>query len=80
MPTPRTPSWRVHRQPSPRQDGQQRWDRAYLRVLQWTQVVPTSPPQARIRPLPGPEQEEASHDGRPVRARLNPAPVRHAND
>ena len=80
MPAPLTPAWRLHRQTSPRPDGQQRWDRAYLLLLQWTQRVPSpqSQPQPQRRPVP--KQEENTHDGRPVRTRLNPAPVPYAND
>jgi len=81
MPAPRAPTWRLHRQPSPRPDGQQRWDRAYLLLLQWTQPAPASPPQpqppTQARLLP--DQEEDSHDGRPVRPCLDPAPSPHAN-
>ena len=80
MPAPLTPSWRLHRRPSPRPDGQQRWDRAYLFLLQCTQIPRAPQPQPRSRPLPGQEKEEDSHDGRPVCARLDPAPSPHAND
>jgi hypothetical protein len=66
-----TRSWRLRRRPSPRVDGQERWDRAYLRLMQWT--APSQPP------LPVPGQED-SHDGRPVCARLDPAPDPRAND
>ena len=80
MPAPLAPSWRLHRQPSPRPDGQQRWDRVYLLLLQWTQPAPSPqlqpPTQARLLP----DQEEDSHDGRPVCTRLDPAPSPHAND
>jgi hypothetical protein len=79
MPAPLAPAWRLHRQPSPRPDGQQRWDRAYLLLLQWTQPAPSSQPATQPRPLPGQEQEEDSHDGRVVCARLDPAPDAHAN-
>ncbi len=77
MPAPLAPSWRLHRQPSPRPDGQQRWDRAYLLRLQWTHPAPAPQPQPRTRLLPG---QEDSYDGRPVCARLDPAPGPAAND
>lgn len=75
MPAPLAPSWRLHRRPSPRSDGQQRWDRAYLLLLQGTQPAPQ--PQPRIRPLPG---QEDSHDDCPVCTGLNVAPDPNAND
>jgi hypothetical protein len=71
------PQWRLRRQPSPRPDGQQRWDRAYLHLLHWTQ--PPLAPQPPVQPLPRQEKEEDSHDARPVCARLDPAPGPHAN-
>jgi hypothetical protein len=74
MPAPLTPSWRVHRRPSPRPDGQQRWDRAYLLLLQWIQPTPQAWPDQEK------EEEEDSHDGRSVCTGLNPAPDPHAND
>ena len=57
MPAPLTPSWRLHRRPSPRPDGQQRWDRAYLFLLQCTQIPRAPQPQPRSRPLPGQEKQ-----------------------
>jgi hypothetical protein len=78
MPAPLAPSWRLRRQPSPRPDGQQRWDRVYLLLLQWTQPAP--PPQPWTPPLPEQEKEEDSHDGRPVCTSLDSAPDPHAND
>jgi len=72
MPTPPTPTWRLRRRPAPRSDGQQRWDRAYLRLLQWTPA-----PQRPAESAPG---QEDNHDGRALRTRLNPAPSAHAND
>jgi len=72
MPTPPTRTWRLRRLPAPRPDGQQRSDRAYLRVLQWTQA-PQQPAESVIGP-------EDNHDGRALRTRLDPAPSPHAND
>jgi hypothetical protein len=72
MPTPPTPTWRLRRRPAPRSDGQQRWERAYLRLLQWTQA-----PQQPAESATG---QEENHDGRAVCARLDPAPDPHAND
>jgi hypothetical protein len=72
MPTPPTHTWRLRRRPTPRSDGQQRWDRAYLRLLQWTQL-----PQQPAESATG---QEDNHDGRAVCARLDPAPGPHAND
>lgn len=84
MPTPLVPAWRLRRRPSPRPDGQQRWDRAYLLLLQWTQPSPTShqPPLQPPTQLPllADYEEEDSHNGRAVCARLDPAPNPHAND
>ena len=80
MPAPLAPSWRLHRRPSPRPDGQQRWDRAYLLLLQWTQPSPASQPQLPTQARLLPDQEEDSHDGRPVCARLDSTPDAHAND
>jgi hypothetical protein len=67
-------SWRLRRRPAPRPDGQQRWDRAYLHVLQWAQL--SAPTQ------PEPDQEDSqedSHDHRFVCSRLEPAPDQHPN-
>ncbi len=76
--SPPGPQWRVRRQPSPRPDGQQRWDRAYLYLMQWAHL------SAPTQPMPGQEKEqekeEDSHDGRSVCARLEPAPNAHPND
>ena len=70
MPVRQAPPWRLRRRPSPRPDGQQRWDRAYLHLLQWAhQSVPT-------QPEPG---QEDSHDGRFVCPCLEPAPDQHPN-
>jgi hypothetical protein len=79
MPAPLTPVWRLRRQPSPRLDGQQRWERAYLLLLQWTHSSPAPQPPTQPRPMPALEKEEDSHDGRPVCARLDAAPDLHAN-
>jgi hypothetical protein len=82
MPAPLAPAWRLHRRPSPHLDGQQRWDRAYLLLLQWTQPAPSAqlqlPPPTQPRLLA--DHEEDNHDGRSVCARLDPAPNPHAND
>jgi hypothetical protein len=72
MPTSPTPTWRLRRRPAPRPDKQQRWDRASVRLLQWTQA-----PQQPAESAPG---QEDNHDGRVVCARLDPAPGPHAND
>ncbi len=47
MPVRHPPSWRLRRRPAPRPDGQQRWDRAYLHLLQWTQLSAPTQPDAR---------------------------------
>jgi hypothetical protein len=70
-----TRTWRLRRRPSPRPDGQQRWDRAYLRLLQWTQL-PLSPQQ----PAESVTRQEDTHDSRAVCTRLDPAPGPHANN
>jgi hypothetical protein len=62
------PSWRVRRRPAARQDAQQRWDRAYQHLLQWTQ----SPQQAFPR-------EEPTDDHRDVCARFDAAPSPDTN-
>jgi hypothetical protein len=80
MPAPFAPSWRLRRQPSPRPDGELRWDRAYLLLLQWTQPLPPPQSHAQIRSLPEQEKKEDSHDGRPVCTGLDSAPDPHAND
>jgi len=69
------PQWHVRRRPSPHPDGQRRWDRAYLALLQWTQ--PAAAPQTAVRSQTG---QEESHDGRFVRTRLDPAASPSAND
>jgi hypothetical protein len=71
LPVRQAPSWRLRRRPAPRPDGQQRWERAYRHLLQWTH------PSAPTQPAPGQEdsqEEGASQDGRLVGARLEPAP------
>ena len=81
MPVRHPPSWRLRRRPSPRPDGQQRWDRAYLHLVQWAQLSPPTQPE------PGQEEKEQeekekegdSHDGRFVCSRLEPAPDQYAN-
>ena len=79
MPAPHSCPWRVRRRPSPHPDGQRRWDRAYLAVLQWTQpaTAPVSASQSAIQPPTG---EEESHDGRFVCTRLDPAAIPGADD
>ena len=77
MPAPPAPSWRLQRRPSPRPDGQQRWDRAYLRLLQWTPSSLEPQPSTQIGLL---SEQEDSHDRRLVRARFDPAPSPDAND
>jgi hypothetical protein len=73
------PKWRLRRQMCPRPDGQQRWDRAYRQLLEWTQL-----PQLATFTTSGPPQqekrEENRHDARLVCARLDPAPSPRAND
>lgn len=71
MPVRHARSWRLRRRPAPRPDGQQRWDRAYRYLLQWTQL------STPIQPEPG---QEDSHDRRSVCARLDPAPSPDTND
>jgi hypothetical protein len=75
MPSPQSCPWRVRRRPSPHLDGQRRWDRAYLAVLQWTQ--PAVPPQSAVQP---PTAEEESHDGRVVCTRFDPTAISGADD
>ncbi len=70
MPVRHPPTWRLRRRPAPRPDGQQRWDRAYLHLLQWAQL------SAPTQPEPG---QEDSHEGRCVCSRLEPAPDQHPN-
>jgi hypothetical protein len=70
MPVRQLPPWRLRRRPSPRPDAQQRWDRAYLHLLQWRQLP------APTQPEPG---QEDSHDGRFICPRLEPAPDQHPN-
>jgi hypothetical protein len=81
MPDPQSRPWRVRRQTSPHADGQRRWDRAYLALLQWTQsaAAPVSASQSAIRLHTGQEEEE-SHDGRFVCTRLDPAAISGADD
>jgi len=72
MPVRHAPPWRLRRRPIPRSDGQQRWDRAYLHLMQWTQQsAPTQPASG--------QEEGDSHDGRSVCPRLEPAPDQHPN-
>jgi hypothetical protein len=71
MPVRQALSWRLRRRPAPRPDGQQRWDRAYLHVLQWAQLSAPTQPES---------DQEDSHDGRPVCTGLNAAPDPHATD
>ena len=33
----RTRTWTVRRQPSPRRDGERRWDQAYQLLVRWTE-------------------------------------------
>jgi hypothetical protein len=68
MPVRHASPWRLRRRPAPRPAGQQRWDRAYLYLMQWTQ-----------RPVPTQPGQEDSHDGRVVCSRLEPAPDHHPN-
>jgi hypothetical protein len=75
MPAPQSCPWRVRRQTSPHPDGQRRWDRAYLALLQWTQ--PAAPPQPAIQPPTG---EEERHDGRVVCPRLDPTAIPGADN
>jgi hypothetical protein len=74
MPVRHRHSWRLRRRPSPRPDGQQRWDRAYLHLLQWAERP------APTQPAPGQEQgEEDSHDGCVVCPCFEPAPDQRPN-
>jgi hypothetical protein len=58
--------WRLRRQPQPRPDGQQRWDRAYQHLLRWTS-------QASI-PVTLPNPQEDYHACRHLRTGFDPAP------
>lgn len=74
MPVRHTPPWRLRRRPAPRPDGQQRWERAYRYLLQWTQL--STPTQS----APGQEEEEGDrHDDCAVCPRLAPTPDQHPN-
>src|SRR4051812_35417903 len=43
--------WRIRRQMRPISDGQQRWDRAYQLLLQWTIATPIEPECPRPPPF-----------------------------
>lgn len=60
--------WRVERDGIGQIDGQQRWDRAYHLILQWTpSLVGTSP-------------EEEDHADCPVCPGLDQSPTAHPHD
>jgi hypothetical protein len=53
--------WRMRRQTTPYPDGQQRWDRAYHYLLQWTQPVPPNLSRPAVETPPQvPEVHDAS--------------------
>ena len=72
--------WRLCRRSSPRPDGQQRWDRAYRYVVQWTQPPQPYPGAILPRPRSASGQEEDHDDRSSLCARLDPAPSADPND
>jgi len=60
------PTWRVHRQGSPRDDGQRRWDQAYQLLAGWA-TQPAIDPGWRVPPT-----QEVSDARCGVRAGLDP--------
>jgi uncharacterized protein (UPF0548 family) len=64
-------AWQVRRTSVPTPTGQQRWDRAYQLLLQWTMTSP-EPTEA-----PGsPNQPEVSHASSDLQPRLDQPPGR----
>ena len=69
--------WRIRRQTSPKLDGQQRWDRAYQFLLQWSQAQP----QLLTCPLVNPTQEVLyDNDSGRLRQGFDPKSGPSAND
>jgi hypothetical protein len=70
--------WRVRRQTINSPDGQQRWDRAYQLLVQWTERPGLPPPAEALLPAPCPTgkpmQAEVPQAHRRVRARFNAQP------
>jgi hypothetical protein len=77
MPASLAPSWRLHRQPTARPDGQQRWDRAYQLLFQWSQPTVSPAPFPCLQRMP---ELEDSDDYCPVRACLDATPNLHPDD
>ena len=63
--------WQKRRTVQEREDGQKRWDRAYLLVLEIAQTV---------RPKPAEDLREVNHASSDVCPRIDPAPDTYAND
>ena len=72
--------WRLRRRSSPRPDGQQRWDRAYRCVVQWTQPPQLCPAAIPPPPRSASGQEEDHDDRSSLCAGLDPAPSPDPND
>ena len=68
--------WRVQRIGVPAATGQQRWDRAYQLLLQWS-VTPSPTPVAAPEPL---NQLEMCHADSDLRSRLDRPPSRAADN
>jgi len=66
-------TWQVRRTGVPTATGQQRWDRAYQLLLQWTATTPPVPEQRPALILP-----EVSHARSDLRPRLDRPPGRAA--
>ncbi|GIK43935.1 MAG: hypothetical protein BroJett011_77680 [Chloroflexota bacterium] len=53
--------WRIRRQTNPKLDGQQRWDRAYQLLLQWSEPLSVNIPLPS-HTNPNPTQEVVDDD------------------
>jgi hypothetical protein len=63
--------WQVQRTVKPSEDGQQRWDRAFLLILMIGQTQETDPTSAT---------EEVNHAGSDICTRIDPEPGPRSND